>query len=468
MPHDFHFLERTVDIDRALSLPALERAMLLYNDPQLLRHIFEQARLPESLEDIAIGLVAGEKPPHLIVHRSGHFRTILGAGMVVRRAHLVTRPQFDGMIERMTELRARLTVAEKLTGERGGAGQLVLRLMKAGNYLSREEFVGISCWQPLLRNELVRIFLHSARDLVLLRGSLRRYSAKLLANRAEELLHQYWERYFFLGHVAQLAVMDRHHHAQPINIATEKLYSAIPSRLFRLCQTGAAVRGAWVSGQLGRDILRSVKDLYGTEDDRWEVVEAATALFAIAARNPSTRAEIRKVLDLPIRKIAPADRPAVESLVATFRTQYATIDERSPDNDQHWSAEVAQVLVALQRPQHDAPDPNRKLVIGLPAEFDAAIAAHSLLPLRKHANLLFLLRAAPRVATAEPQQLYFPEHILSLLRQSWCPSDSQSLLDAQETLIEKPTPIKVEKAPGRNEVCPCGSGKKYKRCCDNR
>ncbi len=103
--------------------------------------------------------------------------------------------------------------------------------------------------------------------------------------------------------------MDRHHHAQPINIATEKLYSAIPSRLFRLCQTGAAVRGAWVSGQLGRDILRSVKDLYGTEDDRWEVVEAATALFAIAARNPSTRAEIRKVLDLPIRNLAPADRP---------------------------------------------------------------------------------------------------------------------------------------------------------------
>jgi Predicted metal-binding protein related to the C-terminal domain of SecA len=26
-------------------------------------------------------------------------------------------------------------------------------------------------------------------------------------------------------------------------------------------------------------------------------------------------------------------------------------------------------------------------------------------------------------------------------------------------------PIKVEKLPGRNELCPCGSGKKYKFCC---
>ena len=46
MSHDRHFLERTVDFSRNLPLPALERAMLLYNDPQLLRFVFAQARLP--------------------------------------------------------------------------------------------------------------------------------------------------------------------------------------------------------------------------------------------------------------------------------------------------------------------------------------------------------------------------------------------------------------------------------------
>jgi hypothetical protein len=27
------------------------------------------------------------------------------------------------------------------------------------------------------------------------------------------------------------------------------------------------------------------------------------------------------------------------------------------------------------------------------------------------------------------------------------------------------TPVRVEKTPGRNEPCFCGSGKKYKKCC---
>ncbi|NLV51002.1 MAG: hypothetical protein GXY20_09970 [Clostridiales bacterium] len=29
----------------------------------------------------------------------------------------------------------------------------------------------------------------------------------------------------------------------------------------------------------------------------------------------------------------------------------------------------------------------------------------------------------------------------------------------------KKQPVKVGKKPGRNEPCPCGSGKKYKYCC---
>ena len=29
---------------------------------------------------------------------------------------------------------------------------------------------------------------------------------------------------------------------------------------------------------------------------------------------------------------------------------------------------------------------------------------------------------------------------------------------------QKPQPVKVEKKVGRNDLCPCGSGKKYKHC----
>jgi len=39
---------------------------------------------------------------------------------------------------------------------------------------------------------------------------------------------------------------------------------------------------------------------------------------------------------------------------------------------------------------------------------------------------------------------------------------SQANSDTQEK--QKPQPVKVEKRVGRNDPCPCGSGKKYKHC----
>ena len=34
-----------------------------------------------------------------------------------------------------------------------------------------------------------------------------------------------------------------------------------------------------------------------------------------------------------------------------------------------------------------------------------------------------------------------------------------------EILLNPPKTVTVEKKIGRNEPCPCGSGKKYKKCC---
>lgn len=34
-----------------------------------------------------------------------------------------------------------------------------------------------------------------------------------------------------------------------------------------------------------------------------------------------------------------------------------------------------------------------------------------------------------------------------------------------EILLNRPEPQKAEKKVGRNDPCPCGSGKKYKKCC---
>ncbi|MCJ7772525.1 MAG: SEC-C domain-containing protein [Desulfobacterales bacterium] len=34
-----------------------------------------------------------------------------------------------------------------------------------------------------------------------------------------------------------------------------------------------------------------------------------------------------------------------------------------------------------------------------------------------------------------------------------------------EVLLSTPKPVKTQEKVGRNDLCPCGSGKKYKKCC---
>ena len=43
--------------------------------------------------------------------------------------------------------------------------------------------------------------------------------------------------------------------------------------------------------------------------------------------------------------------------------------------------------------------------------------------------------------------------------------DKEEDISALEILMNWPQPVEVEKKVGRNEPCPCGSGKKYKKCC---
>jgi len=41
-------------------------------------------------------------------------------------------------------------------------------------------------------------------------------------------------------------------------------------------------------------------------------------------------------------------------------------------------------------------------------------------------------------------------------------------IDAEQELLDNTPPVEpitAEEKPGRNDPCPCGSGKKYKKCC---
>jgi SWIM/SEC-C metal-binding protein len=63
------------------------------------------------------------------------------------------------------------------------------------------------------------------------------------------------------------------------------------------------------------------------------------------------------------------------------------------------------------------------------------------------------------------------EEILAICdRQGWkvivgLEADQDEDISDVERLLHPPEPAKVAATPGRNDPCPCGSGRKYKKCC---
>ena len=75
----------------------------------------------------------------------------------------------------------------------------------------------------------------------------------------------------------------------------------------------------------------------------------------------------------------------------------------------------------------------------------------------------FLMKASIPGAETQVKEASLPKH-----------TDRSRLKEQREDLLSqasptqtstKPAPVKVEKRVGRNDPCPCGSGKKYKNCC---
>ena len=47
-------------------------------------------------------------------------------------------------------------------------------------------------------------------------------------------------------------------------------------------------------------------------------------------------------------------------------------------------------------------------------------------------------------------------------------SDKQEDISDIKRILRPPVPVKAPPRIGRNDYCPCGSGKKYKSCCGGR
>jgi hypothetical protein len=474
MGHAHHFLSR---LDR-VELPHVELALSLYRDDALLRFILQSACIPEGAERIAISLEHPEEGPFIVITRDGHFVTCLGAGMSPGELHVIPRGQLDGLAAKLGVLRERIQACEALSGERGGAGKLLRRVYEAGDRLSREELRGIAAMQPLFRLEFLSFMLAANDDLREARASFERElrRAKKLDRRHDERLTAYWKVFWALGHLTVLVAMDGRDVIESLPELMQPQFTRDATLSWVSVRQGMfalAARGLWAAGRIGKVHLPAYKRRWAEASTFLTALDGAMGLAALGLRHTRLRAEVSKALASgPDEK---GEGPLAEMVrilgqVALNVVEHATDEKERAAlmrTQRGLGADFA-VLIGSFAAQgspyrfaraEDVPD-DLAMCLAVNHPGDLVTNAHS---------SLYLASMLPWLSRASAEDLYLPAEYLSAVRMPFPPAErARAVLKAmQHVLIEGPprTYMPRPEGPTRNGPCPCGSGKKYKRCC---
>jgi hypothetical protein len=467
MGHAHHFLSR---LDR-VSLPHVEMALDLYNDVPLLQFILQSARVPEGAARVALSLDHPEEGPFLVVTREGRFVTCLGAGMNAGDLPVITRGQLDGIAAKAGVLRSRLDAARRLAGPMGGVGKLLRRVHEAGDDLCREEFVAIAGLQPLYAWEFFRCLLAASIDVMDTRKVLLPHLRRSDRLRPEfrDALRSYWNTLWSIGHFSVLCALDGWasverwpEDARSLVPTASISWSAVREGLAPL-----ALKGLWAAARIGKPLLAGYKQRYREANSPFSVINSGAGLAAIGLRHARLHAEVVKVL----RAGPPsAGDTTLGQLVRSINDALVGFVDPSVGVPQDFAVlQHATGADRWVRATRDAP-PGTPLrferVEDVPEDLALCAAVNDPFEFQKDTPAVFdMFLTLPWVARVEPEQLYLPRAAIKACWMRWEPEYSlQNLRRHRDYFTNKPKRVRP-RGPARKGPCPCGSGKKYKRCC---
>jgi len=229
---------------------------------------------------------------------------------------------------------------------------------------------------------------------------------------------------------------------------------------------GPAARGVWVVGKIGKLLLPSYKRAFVEAEAPLTMMEAALGLSALGLRHAKLGAEIRKILGaLPLcyrRGASQADKhDGVKSLMDLMDMAFQDPAVGAAMQRQA-GAELAVARTAtlpasspfrFARPEDVPEDLAMTLAVGANQRFMGDMAAVGR-----------LIVSLPWLAKAPPESLFAPADFLAAVRRPWSPQLAMPLLEGY-LAHDRQQALEVRKEPSRSGPCPCGSGKKHKRCC---
>jgi hypothetical protein len=467
MGHAHHFLSR---LDR-VSLPHAELALGLYNDAALLRYILFAAHVPERAERVAISLDHPERGPFIVVTREGRFVTCLGEGMSVHDLPVISRAQLDAMAGRIGALRTKLDECAASAGPGGAVQKMLRRMHDAADELSREDMTALAGLAPLYAFELFKFLFDAVVEITDAREiygkALKRTDR--LGPQYRDALHAFHRTYWSIGHYAVLIGVNgpRILEQVPAEIVSNLDKASLSWGAVRQGSLPLAVRGIWAVAQIGEPLFASTRERFRVAATPLTYLDSAMGLAAIGLRHPHLLAEVREVLaEGPAR---PEDDPLGKVLHAMHAVLMRVLDP-DPEAAAGYDVLVATFGAELWQRNYSAGLPRDSplrfpAVTDVPEDLARAVTVNTSFDFLSHpTRIMEMCFTLPWVAHAPPEMLYFPRAVVAALRAPWKPEHTLAALRAHRDYYK--VPQARPEGPARKGPCPCGSGKKYKRCCE--
>ena len=453
---DTHFLQRSAE---RLDRPEAEFALALWQNPKLLAQVLKLLQLPETCERVALGLGIDRDGPWLVVTRDGHFVTCLGEGMAPTGLLAVPATKVATLTARAQHALAEEAFVDNRVTDLSGPNYGV-RLVRASPWVSREDFRVYTAWSPAMAPTYLRTFASSLESLQIMACSGRR--PKYLDRKSgDDLARLHWQVHWSLLLTVMLCIEVPVVREQPEYML--KMINAIAA----LRQLGGTLRAVWMLGHIGKPMIGLLKKQFRDETEPTKQLTAHLGLATIALRHKSTRAEIEKVLLSTGRPTLPS--PLGQQMdVALLGSAQRLLHESESIGDQFVQLGAGLLI------QHAKT---------LPQDRQSAILADPALVLRAAGPLLCMTTgsfvtsstaqhvatlAPPWLAKQDAADLFLPDAQLQLLRDPYDPVTARVLCEACLGPRGGPPVVRAGPQLSRNDLCHCGSQRKYKHCCLNK
>ncbi len=457
--HDAHFLQR---LDR-VSHGHVEMALGLYRDHELVRHILDNAHVPVGAERVALALADGGKGPHVIVTREGRFVTCLGEGMKTGPHPVGSRARIDALAAKVERVRAALELARKRGIE--DAGDALEKLSNAGSALTREDFVAAKATIGPASGLLVQEYVDWSR--VLLEGFPMLMRKDLGGGPRQKLAESTARGAWAMAHLALVLVDSASrewveswaelpvHRGQTPPCIWLALLSAYPFVL----------RAAWIEARLGKPMFAPLKERLAHAEDPIVALEAGYGLLAMGLRHEGLHGDALRAMRH--RVAAGRSEPWATEYTALF-TAVADGVERDEEKLRAEGMELGRKAMGARAAIFEAASPHRHEDPGQVSD-DLAIAALSetwIDAYRADRCTDLMVMGLACAARAPAEHFYYPARTLHGIGRFDHAAQGELLASMRRDLFGVArTVVHDQPRPGRNDPCPCGSGKKYKKCC---